>query len=99
MSCGLRPVGINGKPDHNMPCCIANKLICCKTASLSPLNPPPLVKPAASLPCQVLANQRLEDSSINCFKAEVMLPIYVGQPIIIISAWSKLSRSEERRVG
>lgn len=41
ISNGLRPVGIKGKPAHSMPCCIANKLICCNTASLSPLSPPP----------------------------------------------------------
>src|SRR5690606_37189727 len=70
-----RPVGIKGNPDQSMPCCIANRLICCNTASLSPLKPPPLVKAAASLPCHVRANQRLEDCSINSFIAEVRLPI------------------------
>ena len=74
-SCALRPVGIIGKPVHNMPCCMANRLICCNTANLSPLKPPPLVKPAAILPCHVRANQRLEDCSINNFNAAVRLPI------------------------
>ncbi len=55
--------GMSPSPTQTMPCCMANSERACRVDSLSPLSPPELVKPAASLSFQRCSSQRGEVAS------------------------------------